>query len=138
MHHLTLHSTSRGRPTFTEITEFTANPSDTKVHSSSMYTRLMIAVEDGTAKSVRLKRVCENLVSVPQGRLKVVPDYIATYFRVILPRFSPETKSANTPIVERIKQFAERKNATAAKLSLAWLLARKTVYRANSCPRGYS
>jgi aryl-alcohol dehydrogenase-like predicted oxidoreductase len=43
----------------------------------------------------------------------------------MFPRFSPETKSANTPVVERVKQFAERKNATTAQLSLAWLLARK-------------
>jgi aryl-alcohol dehydrogenase-like predicted oxidoreductase len=43
----------------------------------------------------------------------------------MFPRFSPETKSANTPVVELVKQFAERKNATAAQLSSAWLLARK-------------
>jgi aryl-alcohol dehydrogenase-like predicted oxidoreductase len=41
------------------------------------------------------------------------------------PRFSPETIAANTPIIELVKQFAEKKNATAAQSSLAWLLARK-------------
>jgi aryl-alcohol dehydrogenase-like predicted oxidoreductase len=41
------------------------------------------------------------------------------------PRFSPETISANTPITEFVKKFAEKRNATAAQLSLAWLLARK-------------
>lgn len=45
--------------------------------------------------------------------------------RSTFPRFSPETISANTPIIELVKQFAEKKNATAAQLSLAWLLARK-------------
>jgi aryl-alcohol dehydrogenase-like predicted oxidoreductase len=45
--------------------------------------------------------------------------------RSTFPRFSPETISANTPIIELVKQFAEMKNATAAQLSLAWLLARK-------------
>jgi aryl-alcohol dehydrogenase-like predicted oxidoreductase len=41
------------------------------------------------------------------------------------PRFSPENISANRPIVDLIKRFAEKKNATPAQLSLAWLLAQK-------------
>src|SRR5580704_9164195 len=45
--------------------------------------------------------------------------------RSTFPRFSPETISANTPVIEFVKQFADKKNATAAQLSLAWLLARK-------------
>jgi aryl-alcohol dehydrogenase-like predicted oxidoreductase len=45
--------------------------------------------------------------------------------RSTFPRFSPETISANTPIIELVKEFAEKKKATAAQLSLAWLLARK-------------
>jgi aryl-alcohol dehydrogenase-like predicted oxidoreductase len=45
--------------------------------------------------------------------------------RSTFPRFSPETISANTPIIELVKQFAEKKKATAAQLSLAWLLAQK-------------
>jgi aryl-alcohol dehydrogenase-like predicted oxidoreductase len=45
--------------------------------------------------------------------------------RSTFPRFSPESISANAPIIGLVKQFAEKKNATAAQLSLAWLLARK-------------
>jgi len=45
--------------------------------------------------------------------------------RSTFPRFSPETISANAPVIEFVKQFAEKKNYTAAQLSLAWLLARK-------------
>jgi aryl-alcohol dehydrogenase-like predicted oxidoreductase len=45
--------------------------------------------------------------------------------RSTFPRFCPETISANTPIIELVKEFAEKKKATAAQLSLAWLLARK-------------
>jgi aryl-alcohol dehydrogenase-like predicted oxidoreductase len=40
-------------------------------------------------------------------------------------RFSPENIAANMPIVDLIRRFAEKKNATPAQLSLAWLLARK-------------
>ncbi len=41
------------------------------------------------------------------------------------PRFSPENIAANAPIVEFLKKFAEKKKATPAQLSLAWLLAQK-------------
>jgi aryl-alcohol dehydrogenase-like predicted oxidoreductase len=41
------------------------------------------------------------------------------------PRFSPENIAANMPIVDLIGRFAEKKNATPAQISLAWLLAQK-------------
>jgi aryl-alcohol dehydrogenase-like predicted oxidoreductase len=41
------------------------------------------------------------------------------------PRFSPGNIAANMPIVDLIKRFAEKKNATPAQISLAWLLAQK-------------
>ncbi len=41
------------------------------------------------------------------------------------PRFSPENIAANMPIVDFIKRFAGKKNATPAQISLAWLLAQK-------------
>jgi aryl-alcohol dehydrogenase-like predicted oxidoreductase len=41
------------------------------------------------------------------------------------PRFSPENITANMPIVDLIRGFAEKKNATPAQISLAWLLAQK-------------
>ncbi|TDE13384.1 aldo/keto reductase [Dyadobacter psychrotolerans] len=40
-------------------------------------------------------------------------------------RFSAENIAANQPIVDLIKQFAAKKNATPAQISLAWLLAQK-------------
>ena len=42
------------------------------------------------------------------------------------PRFSPENIAANMPIVDLIRRFAEKKNATPAQISLAWLLAQKS------------
>jgi aryl-alcohol dehydrogenase-like predicted oxidoreductase len=41
------------------------------------------------------------------------------------PRFSPENITANMPIVEFLRRFAEKKKATPAQISLAWLLAHK-------------
>ena len=40
-------------------------------------------------------------------------------------RFSPENLAANMPIVDLLKQFAKKKNATPAQIALAWLLAQK-------------
>ena len=40
-------------------------------------------------------------------------------------RFSPENLAANMPIVDLIRRFAEKKTATPAQISLAWLLAQK-------------
>ena len=41
------------------------------------------------------------------------------------PRFSPEARKANRPLVDLLAAFAARKNATAAQIALAWLLAQK-------------
>jgi aryl-alcohol dehydrogenase-like predicted oxidoreductase len=40
-------------------------------------------------------------------------------------RFSPENLAANRPVVDLLKRFAEKKNATLAQIALAWLLAQK-------------
>jgi len=40
-------------------------------------------------------------------------------------RFSPENLTANKPIMDALKRFAEKRNATPAQISLAWLLAQK-------------
>jgi aryl-alcohol dehydrogenase-like predicted oxidoreductase len=41
-------------------------------------------------------------------------------------RFTSENLTANWPIIEILQKFAVKKNATAAQLSLAWLLAQKS------------
>jgi aryl-alcohol dehydrogenase-like predicted oxidoreductase len=40
-------------------------------------------------------------------------------------RFSPENIAANMPIVDLLKKFAEKKNATPSQIALAWLMAQK-------------
>ena len=40
-------------------------------------------------------------------------------------RFSPENIAANMPIVDLLRRFAKKKNATPAQIALAWLLAQK-------------
>jgi aryl-alcohol dehydrogenase-like predicted oxidoreductase len=46
-------------------------------------------------------------------------------FRAVVPRFAPEALPANMALVQVVKTWAQRKNATPAQLALAWLLAQK-------------
>jgi aryl-alcohol dehydrogenase-like predicted oxidoreductase len=48
-----------------------------------------------------------------------------TDLRSTFDRFQPETIAANKPFVDQITKLAEKKKATTAQLSLAWLLAQK-------------
>jgi aryl-alcohol dehydrogenase-like predicted oxidoreductase len=48
-----------------------------------------------------------------------------TDLRTGFDRFSPENLAANKPVVEVLKSFAEKKNASPAQIALAWLLAKK-------------
>src|ERR1700733_10435147 len=67
---------------------------------------------------------------VGQGYLTEKIDAQTTFdpdtdLRSGFPRFSIENITANMPIVEFLRQFAERKNSSPAQISLAWLLAQK-------------
>ena len=46
-------------------------------------------------------------------------------FRATVPRFAPDALAANMALVELVKSWARRKNATPAQLALAWLSSRK-------------
>jgi aryl-alcohol dehydrogenase-like predicted oxidoreductase len=48
-----------------------------------------------------------------------------TDLRAGFDRFKPENLAANEPLIALLERFAERKGATAAQISLAWLLAQK-------------
>jgi aryl-alcohol dehydrogenase-like predicted oxidoreductase len=45
--------------------------------------------------------------------------------RTELPRFTPEARLANRPIVDLLENIGRRKNATPAQIALAWLLAQR-------------
>jgi aryl-alcohol dehydrogenase-like predicted oxidoreductase len=46
-------------------------------------------------------------------------------FRNIVPRFTPEARRANQAVVDLLGKIATEKQATAAQMALAWLLAQK-------------
>jgi aryl-alcohol dehydrogenase-like predicted oxidoreductase len=59
------------------------------------------------------------------GQIDENTKFDPTDFRNLVPRFSPEARKANMILVDLIKAVAERKGATPAQVSLAWLLAQK-------------
>jgi aryl-alcohol dehydrogenase-like predicted oxidoreductase len=58
---------------------------------------------------------------------KVTPEvtFGAGDLRAMFPRFTPEARRANRPIVELLQRVGQRRGATPAQVSLAWLLAKK-------------
>jgi aryl-alcohol dehydrogenase-like predicted oxidoreductase len=56
------------------------------------------------------------------ARTKLDPK---TDLRSAFDRFSPANLSANMPIIDLLKRFGAKKNATPAQLALSWLLAQK-------------
>jgi aryl-alcohol dehydrogenase-like predicted oxidoreductase len=59
------------------------------------------------------------------GAMDETTTFSANDFRNALPRFTPEARAANLAFVELLRRVAARKNATAAQIALAWLLAQK-------------
>jgi aryl-alcohol dehydrogenase-like predicted oxidoreductase len=51
--------------------------------------------------------------------------FAASDVRSWFPRFTPEARRANKPLVDLLSQLAARKNATPAQIALTWLLAQK-------------
>ena len=59
------------------------------------------------------------------GKIDESTTFEGSDFRNTVPRFSPEARKANGAVVELIASVAERKNATAAQIALAWVLVQK-------------
>lgn len=59
------------------------------------------------------------------GKIDESTQFDPMDFRNSVPRFSPEARKANLPLVQLIKAVANRKAATPAQVALAWLLAQK-------------
>jgi aryl-alcohol dehydrogenase-like predicted oxidoreductase len=59
------------------------------------------------------------------GKMNAETKFDSTDFRNVVPRFTPEALQANQGFVELLRRVSERKQATPAQVSLAWLLAQK-------------
>jgi aryl-alcohol dehydrogenase-like predicted oxidoreductase len=58
------------------------------------------------------------------GKVASTSSFDANDLRARSPRFTPEAMAANRAVVEAVEQLAAAKGATAAQVSLAWLLAK--------------
>jgi aryl-alcohol dehydrogenase-like predicted oxidoreductase len=54
-----------------------------------------------------------------------LPKFDKSDFRSIVPRFAPAALNANLVLVDLLKDVAQQKKATPARIALAWLLAQK-------------
>ena len=59
------------------------------------------------------------------GKISDNTTFDPSDFRNTLPRYTPENRKANQPLVDLVTAFAVKKNITPAQVALAWLLARK-------------
>ena len=59
------------------------------------------------------------------GAINENTKFDQTDFRNVVPRFNEENRKANQIVVNKIAEFAQRKNASPAQVALAWVLAQK-------------
>src|SRR5882762_10203441 len=59
------------------------------------------------------------------GTIDEKTTFVSSDFRNIVPRFTPEARKTNQPIVDVLRVIAQEKKATPAQLALAWLLAKQ-------------
>ncbi|WP_390902154.1 aldo/keto reductase [Xanthocytophaga flava] len=59
------------------------------------------------------------------GTINANTKFDPTDFRNIVPRFNEENRKANQIVVEKLTEFAKKKQVTPAQIALAWVLAQK-------------
>jgi aryl-alcohol dehydrogenase-like predicted oxidoreductase len=59
------------------------------------------------------------------GKIDETTTFGSNDNRSALPRFTPEAREANRPMVRLLEEIGDQKAATPAQIALAWLLARK-------------
>ena len=59
------------------------------------------------------------------GTIDAKTTFVQSDFRNIVPRFTPDARKANEPIVDVLRTIGDKKRATPAQIALAWLLAQR-------------
>ena len=59
------------------------------------------------------------------GKIDDTTTFDSSDFRSSVPRFTAENRKANQALVDLLQSMAQRKNATAGQIALAWLLAQQ-------------
>jgi aryl-alcohol dehydrogenase-like predicted oxidoreductase len=60
------------------------------------------------------------------GAINATTNFDPTDFRNVVPRFAEENRKANQVVVDKLSEFARKKDATPAQIALAWVLAQKS------------
>lgn len=58
------------------------------------------------------------------GKIDESTKFVSSDFRNTVPRFAPEARKLNMPIVDAIAKIATRMKVTPAQIALAWVLAK--------------
>jgi aryl-alcohol dehydrogenase-like predicted oxidoreductase len=59
------------------------------------------------------------------GAINENTKFDETDFRKVVPRFDEENRKANQIVIDKISEFALRKNATPAQIAISWVMAQK-------------
>jgi aryl-alcohol dehydrogenase-like predicted oxidoreductase len=59
------------------------------------------------------------------GTIDEKTTFVQSDFRNIVPRFTPDARKANEPIVDILRRIAAQRRATPAQIALGWLLAQQ-------------
>jgi aryl-alcohol dehydrogenase-like predicted oxidoreductase len=59
------------------------------------------------------------------GKIDETTPFGSNDNRTTLPRFTPEARKANRPVVDLLEKLGDERHATPAQIALAWLLAQK-------------
>jgi aryl-alcohol dehydrogenase-like predicted oxidoreductase len=59
------------------------------------------------------------------GKIDENTTFASVDIRSRLPRYTPEARRANRPVIDLLARIGEQKGATPAQIALAWLLAQK-------------
>jgi aryl-alcohol dehydrogenase-like predicted oxidoreductase len=59
------------------------------------------------------------------GAINSNTQFDKTDFRKVVPRFNEDNRKANQVVVDKVTEFAKKKNSSPAQVALAWVLAQK-------------
>jgi len=59
------------------------------------------------------------------GAINSNTQFDKTDFRNVVPRFNEDNRKANQVVVDKVAEFAKKKNASSAQVALAWVVAQK-------------
>jgi aryl-alcohol dehydrogenase-like predicted oxidoreductase len=59
------------------------------------------------------------------GAINANTQFDKTDFRNVVPRFNEDNRKANQVVVDKVTEFAKKKNSSPAQVALAWVLAQK-------------